>query len=688
MSTHKHIDKICVVAIVLSLIITILFMNSTALGIQAISRTMGYEDRLFDTSRVHTIDIVMNDWDSFIETCENEEYAVAAVVIDGESYKNVGIRAKGNTSLSMVSAMNSDRYSFKIEFDQYDNSKSYYGLDKLSLNNVIQDTTYMKDYLTYQLMGTFGVDAPLCSYVYITVNGEDWGLYLAVEGVEDGFLQRNYGSDYGNLYKPDSMGFGGGRGNGRDFNMEDFMNSRNEESDAEGSGNAGGFGRFGGMQGFGAMSPPGMQGDQSQGDFDPSTMFGGQIPQDFDTENLPNRGMVGGMGSGDVKLQYIDDDPSSYSNIFDNAKTDITKADKSRLIESLKKLSSGEDIESVVNIDEVIRFFVVHNFVVNGDSYTGSMVHNYYLYEKDGQLSMIPWDYNLAFGTFSFMGGGASSVVNDPIDTPLSVTGSGDRPMIDWILSNDEYLELYHQHFSEFIESTDVISLIDETKALIAPYVEKDPTAFYSYEEFETGVDTLREFCSLRVESIQGQLDGTIPTMTDGQSSDSSSLIDASQLTLSDMGSMGGMGGGFGNRANGQFGGFPNMRNGQSSGITDMPPSQSDEEANEGNSLALNGSQLIPPGMGNSDEAGGRFGQFAESGELPEMPEGMQRPEGMQMPGNIGEASDDVSSRLPFGNRFGMAEESSQSGASSIVLFSVSVVVLLLGLAVAFKFKR
>lgn len=66
----------------------------------------------------------------------------------------------------------------------------------------------MKDYLVYRLMGNFGVASPLCSYVYITVNGEDWGLYLAVEGVEDAFLERNYGKEAGELYKPDSMSFG------------------------------------------------------------------------------------------------------------------------------------------------------------------------------------------------------------------------------------------------------------------------------------------------------------------------------------------------------------------------------------------------------------------------------------------------------------------------------------------------
>ena len=191
MSTHKDIDKICAVVLVLTLVITFLFMKGSALGIGAMSKEIGYENRLFDTSRVHTIDIAMDNWDSFIETCENEEYAVCDVVIDGEPYKNVGIRAKGNTSLSQVSAMNSDRYSFKIEFERYDSTKSYHGLDKLCLNNLIQDTTFMKDYLTYQLMGSFGVDAPLCSYVYITVNGENWGLYLAVEGVEESFLKRN-----------------------------------------------------------------------------------------------------------------------------------------------------------------------------------------------------------------------------------------------------------------------------------------------------------------------------------------------------------------------------------------------------------------------------------------------------------------------------------------------------------------
>lgn len=558
MAAHKKIDRICCAVLILSLIVTILFMNGEALGLQASAAALGYETRLFDTTRVHTIDIVMDDWDTFIEGCEDEEYEPCAVVIDGESYKNVAIRAKGNTSLSSVRQLGSQRYSFKIEFDHYDSGKTYHGLDKLCLNNLIQDNTMMKDYLAYRLMGNFGVVSPLCSYVYITVNGEDWGLYLAVEGVEDAFLERNYGKEAGELYKPDSMSFGGGRGNGKGFDMENFdFDADGFEPPEQGDFTPGDF----------PGSPP--------GDFQPSDNADGTPPEKPDAAadeeasaaadetgtdaeasaqtgetrsrpEMPGGGFGGGNGSDDVKLQYIDDDADSYPNIFDNAKTDVSGKDEKRLIASLRKLSSYEDLEDVLDMDAVLRYFVVHNFVVNGDSYTGSMIHNYYLYEQDGKLSMLPWDYNLAFG--GFQGNDAESAVNDPIDDVLS-----DRPMQAWIFSSEEYTALYHEYYEEFLQSADIDGLIDEAYSLIAPYVEKDPTKFCTYDEFETGVQTLKNFCYLRAQSVTGQLDGSIPSTSEAQKESSESLVDASAITISDMGSMGntmGGKGGFGGRQN------------------------------------------------------------------------------------------------------------------------------------------
>ena len=203
MSTNRQIDKICIAAFGLALFITFLFFQIKKTDVQAASAPIGYEAKIFDT-------IIMEDWDTFLENCTDEKYVDCTVIIDGDTFRNVAIRAKGNTSLSSVASYGNNRYSFKIEFDHYDNANTYYGLDKICLNNIIQDNTYMKDYLTYQLMLSYDVNAPLCSYTYITVNGEDWGLYLAVEAVEEAFLQRNYGYDYGNLYKPDSVTMGGG----------------------------------------------------------------------------------------------------------------------------------------------------------------------------------------------------------------------------------------------------------------------------------------------------------------------------------------------------------------------------------------------------------------------------------------------------------------------------------------------
>lgn len=444
MSSDKNIGKKGIMAILISLVSVFLLLGFTTEK----ESHMQYEDLIFDTSKIHHIDIVLDDKEEFLDSCLSEKYTSCSVVIDGKAMGNVAIRGKGNTSLTSVSSMDSDRYSFKIEFDHYEQGKNYFGLDKLVLNNIIQDNTYMKDYLSYELMREAGVPSPLCSYAFLTINGEEWGLYLAVEAVEESFLKRNFSDENGNLYKPDSSEMAGGKGNGQNFKGE-------------------------------------------------------------------NSG-----GNNAVRLLYTDDEISSYSEIFDNAKTDISDSDKKTLIESLKNILEKNDIEKYVDTESVIRYFAVHNFVCNGDSYTGDMVHNYYLYEDDGKLSMLPWDYNLAFGGFN--GRDASSQVNYPIE----YKNISDRPMVSFIFSDEVFREKYYDVYYDFITDTDIEKIISETDALISSYVEKDPTKFCTYEEYRVGVETLTEFCNLRKESVLSQL------------SSGGKLIDATSVNLSSMGSM------------------------------------------------------------------------------------------------------------------------------------------------------
>ena len=68
-------------------------------------------------------------------------------------------------------------------------------------------------------------------------------------------------------------------------------------------------------------------------------------------------------------------------------------------------------METAVDVEQVLRYFVGQVFVMNWDSYLGHTGHNYLLYEEEGKLSMLPWDYNLAFGTYAL---GMTDPITDP----------------------------------------------------------------------------------------------------------------------------------------------------------------------------------------------------------------------------------------------------------------------------------
>lgn len=605
MLRSKNIDRICCLVIACTMLLTAGFTALAGAGVLESSRktSLTYAKHLFDQSTVHKIEITMDGWDDFIDNCTDEKYRACAVTIDGEAQGTVGIRAKGNTSLSSMAQHDNDRYSFKIEFDHYQKKKTYRGLDKLSLNNIIQDATYMKDYWSYTFMNQMSLASPLCSYTEIYVNGEYWGLYLAVEGVEEAFLERNYGENYGELYKPDSLSFGGGRGNGQAFDMQDFEKK---------------------LQGDDTEEQAAADENAANDNAAPT------MPQDIQRATRINRGDfkqgggMGGMGSSDVKLQYIDDDPDSYANIFDNAKTKVKKKDQARLIAALKKLSEGDT--SAVDTDAVAMYMAVHNFLCNGDSYTGSMVHNYYLYEKDGVMSMIPWNYNLAFGGFTG-GSDATGTVNTAIDTLVSGGDDSDRPMAGWITASDESLALYHEKYRQFIDTVFTSgwfeSEFDRVSAMIAPYVEKETRAFYSYEEFQTAADTLKTFCLKRAQSVQGQLDGSISATSAAQQG-SDALIDASELSITAMGGMNnGKGGDRGGNAGfpGGFGGDFSFDGGSFiPGDMPQPPTQGE-----------NGAPPDMPDGGFDGSFGGGFGGNASpqgapsNGEKPQ--EGSAQPD-------------------------------------------------------------
>ena len=444
-------------AVLAAALVLLLGLAGKAGAILPAGENPGYVSRLFDGSRVHRVDIQVEDWEAFLASAPEEEYIPATVEIDGEAFRQVGLRAKGNNSLRLTAEYGLSRYSLKLEFDHYTDG-SYHGLDKLSLDASFQDNSYLKTWLAFDIMEFLGVPTPLRSFVWVTVNGQPWGLFLAVEEPEEAFARRNFGANHGQLYKPD-------------------YRSLAEEN-------------------------------------------------------------------ADVHLRYTTDEPEDYPGIFENAKLESSAADRQRLVDSLKILNSGEDLETAVDVEQVLRYFVGQVFVMNWDSYLGHTGHNYLLYEEEGKLSMLPWDYNLAFGTYAL---GMTDPITDPnvlLNYPILTPAPGEhmtkRPLYHQLMQVEEYFQQYQAYFrwffAEYVESGELSAALWQAAELIAPYVKSDPTAFCSYEDHRLAVETLEQVCLLRAESARGQLEGRYPATLAQQTQRPGEGVDASHVDLRDLG--------------------------------------------------------------------------------------------------------------------------------------------------------
>lgn len=462
--------------LLLSGLLVVLFCVAAYFVVErADSATDTYAAHIFQEDTVNEINIEIDeaDWQDMLENPLEEEYHKANVMINGETIGNMAIRTKGNTSLTSVANSDSDRYSFKLDFDYYDNNGNYYGLKKLCLNNNYSDNSSMREYISYKIMGEMGLDVPECAYSHITVNGEEWGLYLAVEPVDEVFLAAHFADATGDLYKPEG---------------------------------------------------------------------------------------VGGIGA---DLVYNGDDISACTGL--NLKTNLNSSDGKEILALMQALEDGEGLEEVLDVEKALKYIAANVALANFDSYLGNTTHNFYLYEENGRFTIIPWDMNLAFGGFGggevdiyeptkqsmggFGGGDKRKDTQDNNAVPNAAESteaqadannqpqppdnadmqgmpsmdSGEKPLVTTLLENETYRSMYEGYLKEIAEKyftqEYMTELVTKIHGLIAPYVQNDPTAFCTYEEFEQACSTdptdqysLAYYAVNMAESIENQLNGGEPT--------------------------------------------------------------------------------------------------------------------------------------------------------------------------------
>ncbi len=169
--------------------------------------------KLYSKTVVHKIDVLMDKskWDEFLTHADEEIYYPCDVIIDGERLDNVGIRTKGNSSRMFVSQGHSQKYSWRIKFDKYDNYQNYYGLTELCMNNMYSDPSCMRDRLCYDALEAIDGVGPNSAWTDMYLNGELFSFYFLAEQPGDTLAERLATSDDAVLYKAtDNAGNNGG----------------------------------------------------------------------------------------------------------------------------------------------------------------------------------------------------------------------------------------------------------------------------------------------------------------------------------------------------------------------------------------------------------------------------------------------------------------------------------------------
>jgi len=164
----------------------------------------GQGKNLFNNDAVHEIHLTFensNYWtilsNNYDSNYPDVPYIMANAVIDGELVDSIGVRLKGFSSYWVAT----QKKSIKLDFNEFVSGKKYDGLKKVNLNNGEGDPAVQRDVLCYDIMRKSGVSAPRTAYTKVYLNEEYWGLYLLVEQIDKTFLEDNFGTKEGNLFK-------------------------------------------------------------------------------------------------------------------------------------------------------------------------------------------------------------------------------------------------------------------------------------------------------------------------------------------------------------------------------------------------------------------------------------------------------------------------------------------------------
>ncbi len=152
-----------------------------------------------DTVREIRVYFHQSDWDALLDSfyvLGDNDRVLADIIINGSSYDSVGIRYKGFSSASV----NRIKNPFNIKLDYIIDGQDHQGIDKLKLSNVIQDPSFIREVLSYEISRKY-LPSSKANFTNLYINDTLWGLYTNVESVNKSFLIDNFDSKYNAFVK-------------------------------------------------------------------------------------------------------------------------------------------------------------------------------------------------------------------------------------------------------------------------------------------------------------------------------------------------------------------------------------------------------------------------------------------------------------------------------------------------------
>jgi hypothetical protein len=124
---------------------------------------------------------------------------IRATVREGaNTYTNVALHLKG--SAGSFRPIDSEKPALTLNFDKFAEGQRFHGLQKLHLNNSVQDSSYISEQISRELCLKAGLPTPRAAHAVVELNGRKPQLYVLVEGWNKQFLKRHFKNTRGNLY--------------------------------------------------------------------------------------------------------------------------------------------------------------------------------------------------------------------------------------------------------------------------------------------------------------------------------------------------------------------------------------------------------------------------------------------------------------------------------------------------------